>query len=164
MPLPHGKPFWGKYRAKVLDNHDPLTLGRIKVGIPDVLGPEVSSWALPAVPYAGNGVGLYLIPPVGAAVWIEFEHGEPDYPIWTGCYWETQAQLPAEAALPEVKVLKTKTATIVLDDLAGEIAIVTGNSEIKLSSQGIVIQHMKKAIVKIAAPTVSINDGALEVT
>lgn len=158
------KPFYGKYRGKVRDIQDPLTLGRIKVEIPDVLGADVSGWALPAVPYAGNGVGLYLIPPVGASVWVEFEHGDPDYPIWTGCFWETQAQLPTEADKPEVKVLKTKTATIVLDDLAGEIAIVTGNSEIKLSSQGIIIQHLKKAIVKIASPTVSINDGALEVT
>jgi uncharacterized protein involved in type VI secretion and phage assembly len=159
-----GKPFFGKYRGKVRDIQDPLTLGRIKVEIPDVLGAAVSGWALPAVPYAGNGVGLYLIPPVGASVWVEFEHGDPDYPVWAGCYWETQAQLPTEADKPEVKVLKTKTATIVLDDLAGEIAIVTGNSEIKLSSQGIIIQHLKKAIVKIASPTVSINDGALEVT
>ena len=46
-----------------------------------------SGWALPAVPYAGDGVGFFMIPPIGASVWIEFEHGDPDYPIWTGCFW-----------------------------------------------------------------------------
>ncbi len=159
-----GKPYYGKYRGIVKDNKDPLMLGRIQAEIPDVLGADLSGWAMPAVPYAGKGVGLFLIPPTGASVWMEFEHGDPDYPVWTGCFWADPGHLPSEADVVEVKMLKTQTATIVVDDLAGEIAIVTGNSEIKLSKQGVITQHQKKAIVKISAPTVSINDGALEVT
>jgi uncharacterized protein involved in type VI secretion and phage assembly len=79
--------FYGKYRGIVTDNEDPNRLGRIRVHVQDVLGDLESGWALPALPYAGDGVGLYLIPPVDAFVWVEFEHGDPDYPIWTGCFW-----------------------------------------------------------------------------
>jgi len=31
-------------------------------------------------------MGLFALPSVGAGVWIEFEHGDPDYPIWSGCW------------------------------------------------------------------------------
>jgi hypothetical protein len=85
--------FFGKYRGVVIDNKDPSMLGRIIAKVPDVLGNNDSGWALPSTPYAGNGVGLFLIPPVNAFIWIEFGHGDPDYPIWTGCFW-AQGEVP----------------------------------------------------------------------
>ena len=47
-------------------------------------GDKETAWALPSVPYAGNGVGFVFIPPIGTNVWIEFENGDPDTPIWSG--------------------------------------------------------------------------------
>src|SRR5690242_16334218 len=82
-----GPPFYGKYRGVVTDNADPLMLGRVRAKVQDVLGDNESGWALPSSPYAGDGVGLFLIPPKDALVWVEFEHGDPDYPIWSGCFW-----------------------------------------------------------------------------
>ena len=87
-------PFYGKYRGTVTENSDPSMLGRIRAKVQDVLGSNDSGWALPSLPYAGKGVGLFLVPPVGASVWIEFEHGDPDYPIWSGCFWAT-GEVPA---------------------------------------------------------------------
>jgi hypothetical protein len=81
-----GPRFFGKYRGKVADNLDPLMLGRIVAQVPAVSS-AASNWALPCVPYAGPQTGVPLMPPVGANVWIEFEAGDPDYPIWTGCFW-----------------------------------------------------------------------------
>ena len=55
--------------------------------VPDVLGLVPSTWAEPCVPLAGPTgppMGVYLVPPIGAGVWVEFEHGDPDYPIWVG--------------------------------------------------------------------------------
>lgn len=83
------KEFFGKYRGQVANNRDPMNLGRIQVQAPTVLGAGRSSWAMPCVPYAGPQVGFYAMPPIGASVWVEFEGGDPDYPIWSGCFWET---------------------------------------------------------------------------
>src|ERR1051325_5873787 len=113
-----GKPFYGKFRGVVTNNRDPLMMGRVRAKVQDVLGDKESGWAMPAVPYAGKKVGLFLIPPTDAAVWIEVEHGDPDYPIWTGCFW-AQGEPPVLPALAEKKVLKTDSATITIDDTPG---------------------------------------------
>jgi hypothetical protein len=158
-------PFWGKYRGVVSDNRDPLFLGRVRAKVADVLGENESGWAMPSVPYAGNGVGLFLIPPTQASVWIEFEHGDPDYPIWTGCFW-AQGELPASPAVAETKVLKTDNATVTLSDLPGigGVTIETKDGKkITMSALSLEVTDGKWSI-KLTPTSVSINDGALEVT
>ena len=158
--------FYGKYRGVVTDNRDPLFLGRVRAKVQDVLGENESGWATPCVPYAGKGVGLFLIPPTDAAVWIEFEHGDPDYPIWTGCFW-AQGELPATPGLAEKKVLKTDNCTLTLDDTPGIGGITletSGGQKIKLSATGIEIDNGLGATIKLSGPSVKINDQALEVT
>ncbi len=157
--------FFGKYRGIVSDNRDPLMQGRIKARVQDVLGSNDSGWALPCTPYAGSGVGLFLLPPVDASVWIEFEHGDPDYPIWTGCFW-AQGELPADPAVPEKKMLKTDAGTITLDDTpgAGGITIeTTTGMKIAITTSGIEINDGQGGTVKLTGPKVTINDSALEV-
>lgn len=94
--------FYGKYRGTVENNIDPLSLGRIQIRAPAVLGSTAVAWAMPCVPYAGSGVGLFLIPPAGANVWVEFEGGDPNLAIWSGCFWGL-GEMPALAATPETK-------------------------------------------------------------
>lgn len=158
--------FFGKYRGVVSDNKDPEMLGRLKAKVPDVLGDEESSWALPCSPYAGNGVGLFLLPPTDTSVWIEFEQGDPDRPIWSGCFWG-QGETPVTPAVAEKKVLKTDSATITLDDTPGAGGITletTGGQKIKLTSTDIEIDNGQGATIKLSGPSVKINDQALEVT
>jgi cytoskeletal protein CcmA (bactofilin family) len=109
---------WGKYRGKVVDNLDPLELHRLLVDVPALSGTELS-WALPCVPYGGMQVGLCMLPPIGANVWVEFEGGDPTHPIWTGCFWG-EAEKPVLAVDPFTKVLKTDSLTLVIDDTPGE--------------------------------------------
>ena len=163
--------FYGKYRGVVSDNKDPNGLGRIRAKVHDVLGDKDSGWAMPCVPYAGKGVGLYLIPPEKAFVWIEFEHGDPDYPIWTGCFWaegEAPVQSSEKKTMPEKKVLKTDVCTITLNESASEggITIETNKNpkmKIVISKDGIEVNDGKGATVKLKDKKVSINDNALEV-
>lgn len=159
-----GRTFYGKYRGVVSDNRDPLLLGRVRAKVADVFGDEESGWALPSVPYAGKNVGLFLVPPVDALVWIEFEHGDPDYPIWTGCFW-AKGEVPASPAVAEMKVLKTDAGTITVNDLAvGGITIETNKGmKISLTPSGIEITDGASGKITLTGPQVSINDGALEV-
>src|SRR5271166_5852979 len=92
--------FYGKYRGVVIDNIDPIQIGRILAQVPDVLDEVPSRWALPSVPAAGIQAGMFIVPPIGAQVWIEFERGDPDYPIWTGGFWGAPPDIPALAISP----------------------------------------------------------------
>ena len=157
--------FFGKYRGKVENNIDPMQLGRVQVSVPAVLGEGSMSWAMPCVPYAGPGVGFFAIPPAGANVWVEFEGGDPDYPILSGCFWGT-GEVPALPAIAEMKVLKTDMGTITLNDLPGAggitIETITG-MKIVISALGIEINNGQGGSIKLTGPQVSVNEGALEV-
>ena len=166
MSMQQAPRFFGKFRGTVTDNRDPEFLGRVRVKAPDVYGENESGWAMPALPFTGKGVGLFLIPPTNASVWVEFEHGDPVYPIWTGGFW-AQGELPASPAVAEMKVLKTDTATITLNDLpgVGGITIETKTGmKIKIDSTGIEINNGLGGSVKLTGPQVSVNSGAFEVT
>jgi len=157
--------FFGKYRGTVSNNIDPQQQGRIQVSVPAVLGEGSLSWAMPCAPYAGSGVGSFTVPPVGANVWVEFEGGDADYPIWSGCFWGV-GEVPAVPALAEMKVIKTDTATITINDLPGVGGIkieTTMGMKIEISAVGIEISNGVGASIKLMGPKVSINDGALEV-
>jgi uncharacterized protein involved in type VI secretion and phage assembly len=158
--------YYGKYRGKVENNIDPLQQGRVQISCPAVLGEGQLSWAMPSAPYAGNGVGFFMVPPVGANVWVEFEGGDPNYPIIGGCFWGT-GEAPAAPALAEMKVIKTDSATITLNDLpgAGGITIETTlGLKITMNSGGIEITTGQGASIKLTGPQISLNNGAMEVT
>lgn len=169
---------YGKYRGKVEGNIDPLMLGRIQVSAPTVLGEGTSSWAMPCSPYAGNGVGFFAIPPVGANIWVEFEGGDPDYPIWAGCFWGT-GEVPAVPAVAEMKVFKTDSVTLTVSDVSagGGVTLevktpaVSMPSKITIDSNGITIEHAPGTItmtqtsieIKHTTPTITIKADSVEV-
>jgi hypothetical protein len=159
----------GKFRGKVENNIDPMQQGRIQVSVPAVLGDGTLSWAMPCVPYAGPGVGFFAIPPVGANVWVEFEGGNPDYPIWSGCFWGV-GEVPAVPAIAEMKVFRTDGITLTLSDLPGaggftlEVGPPVVPTPLKLvfNASGIEMTN-SAASVKLTPASVSVNNGALEV-
>ena len=157
--------FFGKYRGTVANNIDPQQMGRLQVSVPAVLGDGRLSWAMPCVPFAGSGVGFFTIPPNGANIWVEFEGGDPDYPIWSGCFWGL-GEAPAVPAIEQMKVLKTDMATITVNDIPGlggvKIETAAG-AKIEISLQGIEINNGMGGVIKLMGPQVSINEGALEV-
>lgn len=168
--------FFGKFRGTVLNNIDPERRGRLMLNIPDVLGQLPSTWAEPCTPLAGPtgpAMGVYMVPPVGAGVWVEFEHGDPDYPIWVGCRWGGSSDIPplAHAGLPVSPSIVLQTAgqnSLVISDLPGP----TGGLMLKSASgasvivndTGIYIQNGKGASLVMTGPTVTINNGALVIT
>ncbi len=164
------KTFHGKYRGIVTAINDPLQIGRIKATVPDVMGDRESGWAMPCAPFGGSGMGFFALPKVGAGVWIEFEYGDPDYPIWSGCWFGSKTEVPPVLLAPPYKkfLLKTEGGTsILLDDTPGVGGITletSGGQKIVVSATGIEIDNGQGASIKLTGPQVSVNGGALEVT
>jgi uncharacterized protein involved in type VI secretion and phage assembly len=161
--------FYGKYRGVVSDIQDPLMIGRIRAKVADVTGDDETGWAMPCFPSAGNGMGFFALPKKGAGVWIEFEHGDPDYPIWSGCWWGSLAEAPTDLLTPPYQKVMLKTAggqSIILDDTPGIGGITlqtSGGQKIKITAISIEIDNGMGGTIKMTGPQVSVNSGALEV-
>jgi hypothetical protein len=158
--------FYGKYRGIVADIDDPQGLARLRAQVPSVLGDKLSPWALPCAPYAGPGVGFHAVPPVGAAVWIEFEAGDPTLPIWTGGWW-ARGDVPsnetgAVAGTPQ-KLLKTDSGLVLaLDDDAHTATLSDGDGRnlLKISADAGEIRLQCLAKVIVEAPQIELVEGA----
>ena len=170
------KRFYGKYRGTVLINIDPELRGRIIATVPDVLGIVPTTWCEACVPLAGPPgppMGTYFVPPIGAGVWIEFEHGDPNYPIFTGCRFGIASDVPplAQAGLPVSPNIVMQTAgqnTFVISDLPGPTGGImlksTTGATLIVNDTGIYIQNGKGASLTMVGPSVTVNAGALVVT
>jgi uncharacterized protein involved in type VI secretion and phage assembly len=164
--------YYGKYRGTVLNNVDPMQIGRIQAMVPDVSTLLPTSWALPCVPVAGKQMGTYFVPQVGAGVWIEFEQGNPDYPVWVGGFWGLVGEVPALALAgvpgdPNIVLQTTAQNSIVVSDLPGPTGGImlksTTGATLIVNDTGIYIQNGKGASITLIGPTVTINAGALTV-
>jgi uncharacterized protein involved in type VI secretion and phage assembly len=168
----NGTKYYGKYRGAVVNNVDPLKQGRLMVTVPDV-SITPSTWAMPCVPVAGLQMGALSIPPIGAGVWIEFEQGDPDYPIWVGGWWGSAAEIPALAQTvpPPVSGFVFQTLLqngLLISDVPGPtggimLKTMTG-ATITMNDTGIVLQNGKGASIAMVGPTITINNGALTIT
>lgn len=164
--------FYGKFRGTVLNNIDPMQMGRVMVQVPDVASLLPSSWAMPCFPLSGKQMGIWAIPQIGAGVWVEFEQGNPDYPIWSGCWFGSAAEVPALAltAPPPLSDIVLQTAlqnTFMLSDLPGPTGGIllktTTGALISINDIGITISNGKGATIVMTGPSVTINAGALVV-
>jgi Type VI secretion system/phage-baseplate injector OB domain len=155
--------FHGKYRGFVVNNMDPKRLGRLTLRVPGVLGAEVTTgWAMPCVPYGGQAnQGFFCIPDVGAGVWVEFEEGDLEFPIWVGTFWSEpggNSEIPTlndaegvehknEQQPPTRKIFKTgKGHTIQLED-ADEEEMVT------------IVEATHQHVVTLNKDGIQITDG-----
>jgi len=165
----------GKYRGTVLNNIDPEMRGRLMIMVPDVYGLIPSTWAEACIPLAGPTgppMGFYIVPPIGTGVWVEFENGDPDHPIWVGCRWGAASDIPplAKSGLPispNILIQSAGQNTFVISDLPGPtggimLKSLTGAS-ITVNDTGIYIQNGKGASLNMVGPSVTINNGALTI-
>jgi hypothetical protein len=162
--------FFGKYRGLVLNNLDPEQRGRLQVQVPDVAGLLPVTWALPCFPFAGKQMGAWMIPQIGAGVWVEFEQGDPNHPVWTGGFYGSVAEVPALAlagnpASPSVVLQTAMQNAVVVSDLPGPTGGIMLKSAtgafIMVNDTGIYIQNGKGASLVMIGPNVTINNGAL---
>jgi Type VI secretion system/phage-baseplate injector OB domain len=167
--------YYGKYRGTVIENIDPEQIGRVLLMVPDVLGITPSSWAMPCVAAAGIQSGMFIVPPIGSGVWVEFEQGDPDYPIWTGGFWGLVADVPIFATAPPAIppgqniLLQTTMQNMVLisdappSPVTGGIVLRSGTAMIVVNETGIYIDNGMGASITLVGPSVDVNLGALTV-
>jgi uncharacterized protein involved in type VI secretion and phage assembly len=165
--------YYGIYRGTVVNNIDPMQMARILVTVPDVGGITPSTWAMPCVPISGKQMGTFMMPQIGAGVWVQFEGGDPDYPVWTGGWWGNAAEVPALAlaglpASPSIVMQTTAQNAVVISDLPGPTGGImlksTTGATLIVNDTGIYIQNGKGASIVLVGPTVTVNTGALVVT
>ena len=156
-----GATYLGKYRGSVIDV-DAKTM-RIKALVPAVLKATPSGWCEPCVPYAGPAVGFVMLPEVGSGVWIEFEGGDPSYPIWVGCYWR-EGETPPDADA-DIKAIYAKTGSLAFDNNGAAVTLQDASQHSAvIDSNGVTLTGGAAGKVAVGASSVSVNDGALEVS
>lgn len=167
--MPHPK-FFGKYRGEVTNPIDPEGRGRIQVRVPDVLGSGGLNWAMPCMPWGGDGIGFFAVPPIGARVWVEFEAGDPDYPIWAGCFWDAgQCPVPPGPQQMLTQALVGNGYKVEVQDLPGaptitiEATLPAGTASIVINPAALSLTFGNSA-VEMTAASVAVNGTALTVS
>jgi hypothetical protein len=117
---------YGKYRGTVANTFDPDLVGKITVLV-TVDGAQLQLRADACTPYPG----FYAIPPEGSGVWVEFEEGDLNKPIWTGCWWR-----PGELAafLPRGTSPATASKTVALSVSAVGMPAVVPAAQLTLNA------------------------------
>jgi hypothetical protein len=166
------KRYFGKYRGMVINNIDPMQMGRLMVQVPDISGLIPLTWAMPCFPVTGKQMGVYVLPQIGAGVWIEFEQGDPDYPIWTGCFPGSAADIPALALAgnplsPSIVLQTGLQNTLMISDMPGPtggfLLKTTTGAMISINDVGITISNGKGAVITLNGPAITFNGGALTI-
>jgi uncharacterized protein involved in type VI secretion and phage assembly len=164
--------FYGKYRGMVINNVDPERKGRLQVQVPDVANVIPASWALPCLPFTGQQMGFFAVPAIGAGVWVEFEQGNPDFPVWSGCWYGLGTEIPSliQPGMPPLSgvIIQTQLQnTLMISDAPGPAGGIllktTTGAMIAINDVGITISNGKGAVITMTGPVVDVNVGALTI-
>lgn len=170
------KKFYGKYRGTVINNVDPEFRGRLLCMVPDVLGVVPSNWCEVCTPLAGPTgapMGVYMVPPPGAGVWVEFEQGDPGKPIWSGCRFglgdPPTLALAGNPADPNIAIQSLLQNLIMVSDMpptpvtGGIVLKSTAGAMIVVNDSGIYISNGKGAVITLIANAIDFNMGAMTI-
>lgn len=175
-----GRHYYGKYRGTVVSPVDTTMMGRITASV-TIGGAPLLVVANACTPFAGPGCGFYAIPPIGAGVWIEFEEGDLDRPIYSGCYWRTGEIMammspdlppPTPATMQNMVVLRTPFARLKMNILTGEMSLESvlippgtpaKPTAVHFTPLGIEISYGPTSVIKLDATGISLNGTALKV-
>jgi hypothetical protein len=166
----------GVYRGTVMPFPDPEFRGRLLLTIPDVLAFVPSTWAEPCAPLSGppGPMGVYMVPPPGAGVWVMFEHGNVNKPVWIGCRFDTTADPPIDVKLsnpldPSIVIQTLLKNTVVISDLpptpitGGIVLRSTTGAMIVVNDSGIYLNNGKGAMISMIGKVIDFNVGAMTI-
>lgn len=143
--------YYGKYRAKVVDIKDPEKRGRVRVLCPKVLRDSTSAWCEPCIPVAYDFGGDFALPKLGEFVWVEFESGDSNKPIYTGGLWST-SKSPSFSYNEKERLITWGDCIIKMNEESVEIS--AGSSSLTVH----------KDRVEIKSPSITVNDKPLVIS
>ena len=151
--------YYGIYRGVVKDNQDPDNYGRVKVHVPQIHGdsyPDV--WAWPKAAWAGNKCGFFMIPDVGQTVYVVFDHGRPDKPLWDGGWWGKGDPHP-DMKHKQILLITPEGLRFHLDRVNKVITLAIGtDKEVRLTESQATFKHPSKVVIEAPSTTVEADN------
>ena len=93
--------YYSNYRGFVINNEDQLNCNRLQLRVPDL---------------GGKDYGCQILPRKGDMVWVSFENGDMDYPVWQFASY-AKNEKPKEFVNPNYYGFKTPQGTkIIIND------------------------------------------------
>ncbi len=154
--------YFGKYRGVVTDNDDKQGLCRIMARVPAVMGDAEVGWALPSLPFAGDGHGQVMLPEVDSMVWIEFEAGNLDFPIWSGGFFRSGQRPDPNTTGARVVVSKSGHKVELNDDTGKLIVEHSAGAKIEMSATELSLSIGACTMV-MSLTAITFNDGVLKI-
>lgn len=66
-----------------MSTSDPSNLKRARLKVPKLFGESWTKWADPSAPIkVGHAPSSVTVPAIGSVVYVMFENGDPDFPVW----------------------------------------------------------------------------------
>jgi hypothetical protein len=153
--------YFGKYSAIVKDNRDADKLGVLQVSVPTIFPPDELVPARAALPY-----GMFFVPENDTQIWVEFEGGDTEFPIWTGVQHIAGTWAPEAAKNPPtVRAFKTPTGhLLIFDDTSDSASVVLTDGkhahQLTFDKDGITLTDGDhKHVVKLDDSGIKITDG-----
>ena len=149
--------YYGNYRGYVHNNEDPLNMNRLQLVIPTLNPTAVDeTWAFPKNSWGGKDYGINLLPRKADVVWVEFQNGNPDYPLWTHSGY-AKDEKPKEFETVEHYGFKTPGGSLILiNDNPGEEEIL-----VKLNNKAEWVK-IKKEELEIEAKIIKLGTNGDE--
>lgn len=156
--------FVGLFQGMVTDNDDPEKKCRIKAAVPELLDGS-TGWCVPSFPYAGDGCGFAMVPPVGSSVLVQWPRGDLSAPpVWSGANFSGGSAV--DGAGPDTVIVLTPGGhRVELSDEQSTLTITCSQGAvITLDGNGVKIDNGLGALVDLQGSSVDINNGALRVS
>jgi Type VI secretion system/phage-baseplate injector OB domain len=155
--------FFGKYRGKVKNiGKNRNDLGIITVEVPEIFPEKEIPLVKPVIPFAGKNCGFGALPKKDDVIWIEFEAGNLNKPIWTGFWW-AEGEEPEAVDWDTVALVSRTGHKLILDDKMEKMSLVHSKGpEINLTAEEITFRIGNTKMV-ISDSGVKINDTLFEV-